>query len=525
MSEISCSTVWNKIKDESTQIDVDWSGVTGWMKKEAAKAAGFTTNDQGIDFTLGKDISKICPGASLGKITGMIKPFDQLTCDGVQKYVSKYQLSQDLNTKIQEICPGIIRKCTPTICEGKASTFELKCEDINKIFNLVLKDPSIIALIQKNLPPGIDLSKEDPCNTAQVIESMGIDVSVIVATMLSQMGINLTDSEYATITKCICPNLILGKKIDCDQVNNIITAVLEQPTIIKAIRDNSGMEITNKNKCEILQSLIDTGVNLENSLYSILEEKLDPQYVPTKEKLSEMIKCICPNLKKTPSPPPGPTPPGPTPPGPGPSRPQNSEDTTHVIYNKINIILVSIVLFILAIIIQVIMNVTNHGLSSRWSNFLLLLIVAAIIIFILIKINYKCLFKACISSGKDWKPLDSKYKGSKSMLGITVSAELEVRQDNTIKLNKLECDGNCPFKNLLQDCKNPNANIGTIKTNYGYALSGPCIDVIYEFNHDNSKIVRGIWIAQNNPNDVQFNIKINVPILGNMIINVPLKKI
>lgn len=514
--DVQCSTVWNKVKGETVRQNI---GRVGAFAAKLAKAANknYTFEIDGTDlvFNLDRDIHTICPGTKTSKILKKIgKDFHTITCNGLNTYVGKKGLSRAIQDKIKQMCPSIIESCTPTICDGRKASLTLKCQDINNIFHLLLQDPKILALIHKELPSGIDISKIAPCSIAQVLSSLGIKAPEIFASILdrelSELGVRMPESAYRTIVNCACPKLDMNKELECSSVTNIIDAVLGEPSVQKIIKDEAGVEITDRNKCDILQQMVDAGIEPEKLLYEAIKEQLGEAYTPEREKLHEAIKCLCPGLKPKKhddddggeDAPPG-------------------KNNVPVIYNKITIFFLGVLVLGIALLLQLIMHLTGFHLRPEFLNFLFVFVILTLVGYILVKKNPRCLFKACINAGKDWESITGKFKGNKSILGITVNAELEVLNDNTARLIRLGCKGrNCPFSNLLDKCKDPIIRINKEKTVYGYALKGECIDTI----HNYASTVQGLWVIQGK-NDISLNVKVNVPVTGIIFLNIPLKRV
>lgn len=421
--ELPCSEIWKNIEDETIQIDFNWSGL-GELERKAFELAGFKTNDQGVAFSLKNDIGKICPNSKLGKLVNYFKPFDQLTCESIQSYVDKdKQIPDDFKKEIKQLCPSIIKSCQPTICMGKESNLELKCED----------------------------------------------------------------------------------------VTNLLKSVLEIDSVKKAIKNKINIDLTPENICQSLQKLEDSGNDPASLILNALKGVI--KYPPTLDQMKQAIKCICPNLKPPPSPPP------PSPPSP---------NTDNVPYNKINIIKAGVLAFIcfnfIFFLILIISHVSKKYITHKFLLYLGLFLLSVVILAILVKLNTNCYFKTCLPQNNIWKPIEGNFTGSYSLLGITIDVSVSIRKDNTGVLNKINCSGkNCPFSDLTQNCKDKIVSLGE-KSNYGYPLQGNCIDEIYKFNSGGKQTITGLWLSQTNGQDLELLVSLYVPILGKLLLNVPLKK-
>ena len=214
-------------------------------------------------------------------------------------------------------------------------------------------------------------------------------------------------------------------------------------------------------------------------------------YIPTKEKIFEAIKCICPNYT-----------------GPKPKPKPKS------VINKLNVGLLTVGGSVLTIILYLILFFFVFRLLSVGLKILIfvgLMIVTILIVGMIINKNPSCLFKTC--SGDDWKAITGTFKGEKTLGNITVNAQLKI-DGKIITLELLNCDGDsCPFKTLPEACKSaPVIKLGD-KTDNGYNISGACIDEIKKGT------VQNLWLVQTGS-----NISIKIMIKG-FIVNIPLTKI
>lgn len=518
---IECSKIWDLAKNEKVHIHHDWSGITGVIAKNAVDATGIETDDKGIVINLNKDIKKICPNSKyiLKDVSKLFGDFEDITCMGVNKFIDNQKiplitesLVKEIKDKIKDLCPKVIKSCKDTICDGKKESFTLECKDINKLLEDILNDSKIQAilqlLIEQNLNIQIDISKINLCDLIQLLYSLGIDVSGLGLTLLNDelksYGIKLSND----FINCICPDINETKPIDCEEVKKIVNMIIENKDIHDKIKSELGIDITEKNKCSLLQQLIDSGINPSSMLYNLIK---DSKYSIEKNKIEEVINCICPDLKEqktppTPEPTPEPTPvPTPTP-------------TSKIFYKKINIIIMSFLLILIFMLMFVFFKKMKIDMP-----FVVLLIIFCYIGILLVELNFKCLFKLCDKSGDDWKYLPGKFEGEKSIFGININAKIEIK-NNIINLEELNCSGkNCPFKNLLDKCNDTKITINN-KSNFGYSLDGQCINEIYKIKNKKTQIIDGLWLSLKD-NNLTLNVKVNAPVVGTIFLNIPMKKV
>ena len=309
----------------------------------------------------------------------------------------------------------------------------------------------------------------------------------------------------------ICEGQEMNIELKCNDVSSILKSVLEIDSVKKAISSKINMDLNPENLCQSLQKLVNSGNDPASLLLNALKGVI--KNPPTVEQMNQAIKCICPDLKPAPSPPP-----------PSPSSP----NTDNVPYNKINTIkagVLAIICFnLLFILILIISHVTKKYITHKFLLYLGLLLLTVIILGILVKLNINCYFKTCFPTNNSWKPIEGDFTGSYSLLGITIEVNTTIKKDNVAVLNKLSCTGkSCPFSNLLKNCNNKKISLGK-KTNYGYPLQGECIDEIYKFNSDGKQTIKGLWLSQTDGKDLELFVSLDAPVLGKLLLNIPLKK-
>ena len=499
---IPCSVLWNMIKDEKITKKLDDKA-----KEALALSLGLNVkfsynllkNNSKLVLNIGKDIKKICPGSVSNDVVLKLfdMGFDDIICDVVKKYLTKTNLSEKLKYKIIELCPYIIEQCGSTICKNDDNTFSLNCKDIEEIFYLILEEPEII----KKLPPDIVIDKNNVCKIIRFIYNLGIDFSKII------YSFSKTKLDYNSILNCVCPDLDIP--LNCKEISIIINDFLNNKKSQEFIEKNIGFSMNSENKCQVLQNIVnETEKHPSIFIHKILKEELEktPEYIPKLEKLKYIIDCICPHLSinedihdngndQT-------------------EKQENNQKHKNV-YRKINITVLIFTSIILTIIL------------SKFYNTKIVIITSLILLILLLIINPYCLFKTCISGGKDWKRIEGNFKGSKSMFGITININVNIHKDNSIKINTLTCDGeHCPFKTLSKECFDSKNTIQTKnKYNFGYKIEGKCIDELYNIKKGDNKIIKGIWISQENKRKIHFTISILTKVLGVILISTPLNKL
>ena len=482
--DIPCQSIWDKVKGETIRQDI------GLVAALTAKAAKWVDSDYTFDidghdivFKLDRDIHTICPGTKTEKVLKWFggKGFDNLVCDGLNSFAKDKKLSEALRNKITHLCPRIIQSCTPTICNGKAESISLSCKDVKEIFDAVLQDPTVIA----EIPFGVDLSKKNPCEKVQVLSNMGINITEILASLLAneltKIGINVSKENYAAIIKCVCPNLKMGQSLDCAEANSVISAILAIPEVQNLISKEAGLDFNDQNKCDVLQEFIDVGKDPARVIHDILEKTLEnKEYVLPIETVEKIVKCLCPDLKPL-SPP---------------TVPPVPEDVKRlVIYNRIYIAIGMLITLVSFIIIYVLIVVFSKPWSKLLAFFLLLLSFGLVWVLLFVT-NFRCWMKACVSAGDDWELINGTFSGKATKLGLTIDAKLDINGD-TATILVLDCKGaKCPFRSLLDKCKDPTITPAKQKGPFGYPLLGPCIDELYKLHDGSIQTVQSLSISQ-----------------------------
>ena len=237
-----------------------------------------------------------------------------------------------------------------------------------------------------------------------------------------------------------------------------------------------------------------------------------------KSHLDDVIKCVCPGVLTAPI-----------------KINKHKEGTTSI--PKYNIQLVGILALIIAgiFILPFILVAALVKVKAKWIVLGLILFFALLAFTVIMLVNPDCLFKTCpIFSGK-LVNAEGTYKGSKSLMGLTVSVNLEVSNTGTkgdsqvITLNTLKCSdggsGACPASNLLTNCKDKRVMLDK-KTDYGYPIIGDCIDELYKYtSSDGNPTIAGIWLAEKGTQIlVQLLVHITKPVTLDKFIVVPLTK-
>lgn len=169
---------------------------------------------------------------------------------------------------------------------------------------------------------------------------------------------------------------------------------------------------------------------------------------------------------------------------------------------KIQIVSFGILLSVVTTIILFIIGFTIHKTTSEKAALFGIVICTAILIFVLsIWINPGNFFRyPALSAGDTWKSIPGIYSGSKSLLGTTISVEIELSSSGVMTLNFLNCEGSsCPTNSssLIHNCSSKVISINKVKEKQGYSLTGDCIDELYKIKtSDKSSIINGIWIRR-----------------------------
>jgi urease gamma subunit len=417
----------------------------------------------------------------------------------------------EISKLLVDLCPNTWNSCKSTVCEGSQSVLTLSCEEINRLFTTLMQSKEVLELLNSQLAPDFVVTNFKPCQVVQVLTSMGIDILTIftdeLVEQLKARGLQLKQSDYVTIVSCACPEALKEQTMNCNNLVQVTADILDQPYVQKKLKEMSNIEITSSTKCDILQQISDTGVNLEDFIYTQLAKKIgNSKNLPSKDKIKQAINCICPELKPY-------------------NKPEPTPNNNKVTYNKLNIAVLSIITFVVMFVLfTFILLFINAKLSKKLKILLLLIVVSIAGILLTIQLNPKCLFKYCITSGDDWVPVDGTFSGSKQTLSTTVDINMTIDMSNKVILNTFNCEGDlCPYNNLLDKCSDHTLIIGNEKSVYGYELIGECIDELYKIQNNGKQVIFGVWLVQQD-NQLTINIGLDVPPVGKTFITIPLVK-
>lgn len=271
--------------------------------------------------------------------------------------------------------------------------------------------------------------------------------------------------------------------VKCDQLKSwmqIIMADKNLMGIINGSLSKYNIQINSLDDiCSTLQVLNETPSELTQNLKKAISdglqgtgyEKFLDLIDSYADELPDILNCICPGL------------------GP-PSK-----------YNRSTILIlagiVGVVALIAIVVVFVMMRKKPLFLSFGWA--VVIMALCGAFVGIMIATNPKCLFRACGSAGDDWKAVTSatKYTGSYSLLGISITLTGTLQPDNTFTFSELSCKGGaCPTSDLLSGCSSKSVTIDVSdKTSLGYPMVGECVQSITSYTTgDGRPDLKGIWI-------------------------------
>jgi len=192
---------------------------------------------------------------------------------------------------------------------------------------------------------------------------------------------------------------------------------------------------------------------------------------------------------------------------------EKTECPPKISVNKGFVTIYLIIVSILGLIITAMVSFTLHNHNTiQFFLFASLLLFTIWVNSMIINGNPFCIFKACLTDTDSWVPLTGLYIGSKSSFGIKVDIEIDFSLDNKVTINSLSCSdtGNiklCPSDNILQYCgTDTKVVISDTKTDYGYPVTGECLDQIKQNTHN---VFSNIWAVRKG-NNIYFQILIKV---------------
>lgn len=287
------------------------------------------------------------------------------------------------------------------------------------------------------------------------------------------------------ILECVCPDM--DKPLNCTEVKQILEKVIKDPNLIKYLP--KGFTITKPEDICILKNFKSTSPDIQNLIKSVIS--------------SNEFKCICPDDKPTP--------------GPIEPKPDTKKAIVPHKYNKPIVYATLLILAGLMFIPLLVILFSKKEWGPKMALLGILILTNLIFFLIILKINPKCIYKPCPISGDKWVSVKGRYVGQYdyniSSYNGSISAVIDIIDDNRIKINSLKCTGKgCPKHNLIDDCKdNTIVYLDTKnKTAAGYQLYGKCIDNLMKIpTAGGEKAVTGIWFVREK-NEIKLQLGLNI---------------
>ena len=227
---------------------------------------------------------------------------------------------------------------------------------------------------------------------------------------------------------------------------------------------------------------VDVNSNLILSIKSLL----------SKLNMVPVLQCTCPTMGQSNKP----------------IAPTNKSSILVPKYNKMLVGFLALAVFIITLIPVVLMSIFIKKKNNKIIAVVITIVLGIILFLTLFLSNPVCILKPCPEETDTWSPISGTYEGtSQKIAGLQVSAKIEASnsqsswQTQKIKLISLECtddNGHCPVNNLLSKCDSNNLylTLGP-EQDYGYPLSGDCIDQMYKIKGSTGKqTVNGVWILR-----------------------------
>ena len=326
-------------------------------------------------------------------------------------------------------------------------SLNISCQNIYKtVRNLLGKDWKTVQTL-------LNQTCQNPDDLEKICNIIGLDKNLNPYEGIIQQ---LCPSLIKQCTPTLCdPTKVSSLVVSCDNLKKIMNTLFKNETSFPNFEEQ---EI-----CDFLENDGENNINQLLSNNPTINKKLQYLFPEIKTNLPIMVKCICPKFEQT--------------------------------YNKSIIRLSAATIILIGIIITVVSVMFLH---TRGIYVFIIWVILLLVYLSLLIINPKCIFKTCLEKSEDWKPVEGYFKGTKTLLGVTIKLDINIKKDNTAILNVLTCDGNaCPSKNMIDKCSNKNVNISKIKTRMGYSIVGSCIDQIKNIKtSDGSTIVKGLWMVR-----------------------------
>ena len=291
-------------------------------------------------------------------------------------------------------------------------------------------------------------------------------------------------------------------EVPCSTIKDLVANILTMPEVKKELEDTAGISIdTREDLCRVLNSLAQGDINnVVGLVKAVMGNALPSAYQGLADKyedqLPTIVRCICPDVEKIEDKEDDDT--GDD--GDDESAPDGGEGN-RVNTNVYNMRVVKMVALIISGIMAVPLLIVLFVTKPAWRKILAaisILILTAVIIFIVVMINPRCMFKPCIQSSDDWVELSGLYQGEIDEFGVKIAAQIQFEGGRDAEIISLTCTGNpCPVDNLVGTCPDRSVKIGETPEDQGFPLSGPCVDHVKSFkNKQGDSTIQGLWVAR-----------------------------
>lgn len=237
---------------------------------------------------------------------------------------------------------------------------------------------------------------------------------------------------------------------------------------------------------------------LPELLAKILNVKSDSKLISsirdllTKLNMASLLKCLCPNMGQKDQP---------LVPVVNPPPPQ---------YNKKLVGILALIIFIVTLIPVILLGIFVKTKKNKIISMIVTTVLGIALFLALFFSNPICILKPCPEETDPWSPISGTFEGSSDTIaGVQISAKIDASNTTEkgqpswmtqkIRILSLKCTdsntGACPINNLLTKCDHDNLDIKLgPEENYGYPLSGDCINEMYKIKGVTGKqTVRGVW--------------------------------
>ena len=190
-------------------------------------------------------------------------------------------------------------------CPGAFPGAKMDCESVNIIVKMLLENEQIISELNKVLPFGLDIKKQDPCQMLGLMYALRMDLKNVVAAKIADeikknTDLDVSSDKVLDMIDCYCPEA-KNTEMDCGKINEIVELILSDADIVNDINSilPLNIDIRDKNPCQILMFLGSLDLDAKEIVVPMISTKLEELDVNIPaDRISAALDCYCPGIMK-----------------------------------------------------------------------------------------------------------------------------------------------------------------------------------------------------------------------------------